>query len=191
MTMHSFLTALSPIEHRHDDPEERILNIRETLRAHEQDESPFRDCPMVHMARLQIIDNLPPPEGDTSGVTLKSKYLLFVADIDGRTDDFLDHLYRVNAKFVHDVWGRCRAYPEYAGAVFFRRFIDRCRFDNPLGYAGFPSSVTEILHAVARKEMLSEWVRKHQSLSEKDLQKAWRRDREKFLNADTPKPGSL
>lgn len=191
MTQHSFITALSPIEYRAHDPDDRLALMRQTLVEHEQSNSPFADCPMVHMSRLQILDQMSPPMGDVSGVKLKTKYLLFAVDIDGRVDDFLDCLYRTNAQFVHDVWGRCLGYPPYEGAVFFRRYISRCLFKKPLGYAGFAEGVGDIRRALAQKQMLAEWVSAHQGMGDAELAAAWRRDREKFANPDLPKPGSF
>lgn len=191
MTDHNFLTAFSPIEYRHGDPDGTLAAVGEMLLNHQQNSSPFRHCPMVHMARLQIIDSLTPPMGDTSGQNLKTKYLLLAADIDGRVDDFLDCLYRVDADFVHAVWGRCIGYPSYEGAVFFRRYITRCEFKNPLGYAGFATSVEGNIRAVTRKNALADWVRCHQGLSDAELQQAWRRDRQSFVNPDTPEHGKL
>jgi len=191
MVAHSFLTALSPIDFHRNDPHGRMEKLRQTLASHEQDSSPFSDCPMVHMARLQILDQLIPPMGDMSGAHIKTKYLLFAVDLDGSVDDFLDCLYRVHPDFVHGVWGRCIGYPDYRGAVFFRRYISRCMFDNPLGYAGFPTSVQETLTALVRKNALGDWVASHQGLSDAELQLAWQRDRHKFTDPDTPKPGSF
>ncbi|WP_417461271.1 hypothetical protein [Kordiimonas sp.] len=191
MTKHSFLTALSPIEFRHNDPEDREANILEAISEHEQDNSPFKACPMVHMARLQILDQLTPPMGDTSGARLKTKYLLFVVDLDGGTDDLLDCLYRTAPGFVHAVWGRCLGYPAYKGSVFFRRYIARCMFSNPLGYAGFPLSVQETLQKLARKQAMADWATRHQGLSDADLRAAWQRDHEALANPDVPKPGNF
>ncbi len=191
MTDHSFLTVISPIEHRRNDPDGREATIRKTLLAHEQDTSPFADCPMVHMARIQIIEQAVPPMGDVSGAALKTKYLLLAADIDGRVDDFLDCLYRRDADFVHNVWGQCIGYPDYQGAVFFRRYVAACSFDNPLGYAGFPLSVGETLLAVTRKNALADFVTDHQGMSDKDLQAAWRKHRASLTHPDLPKPGSF
>lgn len=191
MKKHSFLTALSPIEFRHNDPDDRETNLLQVISEHEQDNSPFKTCPMVHMARLQILDQLIPPMGDTSGVRLKTKYLLFVVDLDGGTDDFLDCLYRTAPDFVHAVWGQCLGYPAYRGSVFFRRYIARCMFNNPLGYAGFPLSVQEILHALARKQAMADWASKHQGLSDADLRAAWQRDHEALAHPKTSKPGNF
>lgn len=191
MTQHSFLTALSPIEFREHDPDDRLSLIRQTLIDHEQKHSPFRDCPMVHMSRLQIVDQLPPPMGDVSGAKLKTKYLLFAVDIDGRIDDFLDCLYRTHPQFVRGVWGRCLGYPPYEGAVFFRRYITKCLFNKPLAYAGFAAGVDDILRALGRKQALAEWVSAHQGKSDQELNGAWRRDRRKFVTPNVPKPGSF
>ena len=191
MTTHSFLTALSPIDYHRNDPDGRLEALRDTVLSHEQDDSPFKDCPMVHMARLQILDQLIPPMGDTSGAHIKTKYLLFAVDLDGSVDDFLDCLYGVHADFVHDVWGRCLGYPAYRGSVFFRRYIHRCMFDKPLGYAGFPTSVQETLTALARRQKLATWVAAHQGLSDAELKKAWLRDRADLENPVIPKPGTF
>lgn len=191
MTKHSFLTAFSPIDHRPDDPDGRAETIRRTLAEHEQGNSPFQDCPMVHMARLQIFDHLTPAMGDMSGKDLKSRYVMFVVDLDGQVDDFLDHFYRVHPDFIRNVWGQCLAYPDYEGAVFFRRFINRCMFHKPLAYAGFPASVEEILRALTQKQNLANWARKHQGKTDAALQKAWRKDREQFTNPDIPRPGNI
>ncbi|MFC4346456.1 hypothetical protein ACFO5Q_01180 [Kordiimonas lipolytica] len=191
MTDHSFLTVISPIEHRRNDPDGREATIRKTLLAHEQDDSPFTDCPMVHMARIQILDQAVPPMGDTSGAALKSKYLLFAIDIDGRVDDFLDSLYRRDADFVHNVWGQCIGYPDFKGAVFFRRYIDACSFSNPLGYAGFDLSVGDTLLMLTRKNALADFVSAHQGKSDKELQAAWRKSRADLATPNLPKPGSF
>lgn len=191
MTPKSFLTSLSPIEFRPDDPDGKIAAIRETLLVHEQENSPFSKCPMVHMARVQIIDQLTPPMGEVADTSLQTRYLLFIVDMDGSVDDFLDCLYRIAPTFVQAVWGKCVGYPAYDGAVFFRRYIHRCMFTKPLGYAGFGEDLDEILEALTRKQMLAEWVAAHQHLDAPELQDAWHKARGRFLSPETPKPGTF
>ena len=89
MAAHTYLTALSPIEYRCGDPDGVLAGVRETLRTHEQECSPFRRCPMVHMVRLQVIDTARPAMGAQDAVPLQSSYLLLAAELDGNTDDFL------------------------------------------------------------------------------------------------------
>lgn len=188
---HSFLTALSPIEHRAHDPDGRLRGVRDALHAHEQLASPFRDCPMAHMVRLQVLDTLRPAMGDTGAPALKSSYLLFVAELDGRIDDFLDCLYRVDPGFVASVWGRCEGYPAYAGAVFFRQYLARCLIADPLPYAAFPSTVQALLRQLARKAQLADWVGAARELDDAALQASWRKQRHALLHPELPRPGSL
>ncbi|MBL4789298.1 MAG: hypothetical protein JKY60_09710 [Kordiimonadaceae bacterium] len=185
------MTAVSPIEYRKDDPDGRVAEIRQALLDHEQGNSLFRACPMVHTARLQILDQLTPPMGDVSGAGLKTKYLLFAVNIDGCIDDFLDCLYRADANFVLAVWGRCLGYPTYRGAVFFRRYISRCLFKKPLGYDAFPASVEDTLRVLTRKQALASWVASHQGMNDAELKEAWSRDRDRFINPDLPTPGGF
>ncbi len=188
---HSFLTALSPIDWRPEDPEGRLVALRRVLAAHEQLESPFRQCPMAHMVRVQVIDTARPAMGDVAAAPLKSSWLLFVAELDGSVDDFLDALYRVGAPFVHSVWGCCVGYPPYEGAVFFRRYIARCRVTGELPYAAFPFSVPQTLRLLARKEALADFAGDAQGLDAAALQAAWRARREAIERPDVPRPGTL
>ena len=180
---HSFLTALSPIEHRANDPEGRLSGLRNLLRTTTQIKSPFRRCPMAHMVRLQVIDTLRPAMGDTENPPLKSSYLLFVAELDGQIDDFLDCLYRVDPQFVGQVWGRCEGWPEYEGAVFLRRYINRCMVKDPLPFAAFPQTAPELLQSLARKDALGQFAADVARLDDAALQQAWRARRDSLVNA--------
>ena len=155
-TTHSFLTAISPIEtgseQRTSDALRRYLKGAESAG---NAASPLACCPMVHMARLVILDDLRPALGDTDAGSLHTKYLLFIAELDGPIDDFLDHLYRENPDFVAKVWGGCLGYPEDEGPVFFRQYIETCSFAPDLPFAAFPGrSVSDIERALARRQQL-------------------------------------
>lgn len=151
---HSYLTVASPI--REDEAQEisPAMAIRELLLASNQNTSPFRDCPMVHMARLAILHDVVPALGDRAGDQLATKYLLFVAELDGRVDDFLDHFYAEHGDFAQSLWGHCYGYPPFGGAVFFRRYMARCTQSVELPYASHPDSVEELLmHLKVQDEM--------------------------------------
>ncbi len=188
---HAFLTALSPIPHAAHDPQQRLPAVRAALTAHLQSESPFRDCPMAHMVRLQVIDTLRPAMGDVRAAPLGSAWLLCVAELDGTVDDFLDCLYRVGAEFVHAVWGRCTGYPPHAGAVFFRRYIARCRIDGELPYAAFDASVGTTLRALACKEAVADFAVDTRGLGDAALFAAWQDRRPTLVDPPVDKPGAL
>ena len=139
----------------------------------------------------QTPSRLAPAMGDYTAPPLQSSYLLFVAELDGGIDDFLDCLYRVDPDFVASVWGRCEGYPRYAGAVFFRQYVRRCLIADPLPYAAFPATVPEILRLLARKESLADWVADAGALDDAALQKAWHAQRRALLQPKLPRPGSL
>lgn len=185
---HTYLTALSPIEYRADDPQGHLAAVRETLYRHEQEHSPFKRCPMAHMVRLQVIDNARPPMGEQDAAPLQSSYLLLAAELDGGTDDFLDCLYRVAPRFVQDLWGRCIGYPRYEGPVFLRRYIARCTLTGELPYAAFDTSVVQTLEALALKERLSDWVAASQGLDATQLQQRWQRQRHGLVKPDSILP---
>lgn len=188
---HAFLTALSPLPHAAQDPHQRLPAVRAALAAHLQSESPFRDCPMAHMVRLQVIDTLRPAMGDVGAAPLGSAWLLWVAELDGPVDDFLDCLYRVGADFVHSVWGRCTGYPPYAGAVFFRRYIARCRIGGELPYAAFDATVGASLRALAAKQAVVDFAVVTQGLDDAALFATWRARRALLSDPPVDKPGAL
>lgn len=188
---HAFLAALSPIEHRADDPEGRLAGVRAALAAHGQYQSPFRECPNAHMVRMQVIDTFKPAMGDTGGVHLRSAWLLCVAELDAGVDDFLDALYRSAPEFVHATWGRCTGYPPYRGAVFLRRYIARCRLGGELPYAAFGASVGRILLALERKERLGDFAATTLGLDDAALQARFLAARESLARPPVPRPGSL
>ena len=173
MAAHTYLTALSPIEYRADDPDGVLSGVREALHAHRQLESPFRRCPMVHMLRLQVIDKARPPQGAKDPPALQSSYLLLAAEIDGGVDDFLDCLYRTDPAFVMKLWGRCIGYGPYDGPVFFRRYIARCTLHGELPYSAFDVSVGQTLQALALKERFGAWVADTRDLDPATLQRRW------------------
>lgn len=192
MAAHTYLTALSPIEYRCGDPDGVLAGVRETLRTHEQEKSPFRHCPMVHMVRLQVIDTLRPAMGAQDAVPLQSSYLLLAAELDGSADDFLDRLYEVAPGFVAALWGRCIGYPPYAGPVFLRRYIARCRIEGELPYAAFDVGVGPTLEALALKEEFGQWLADAPALDAAGLQQRWLQRRNAPLRAKSlALPGGL
>lgn len=167
--------AFSPIEYRREDPEQREADIRSALAAMQGQESIFAQCDMAHMVRLQVIDQIKPAMGGAVQHPLKTKYLLFCADIDGELPDFLDALYGSQPDVVHKLWGRCLGYPQYEGAVFFRRYIERCLVGKPLSFCAFPgSTVQDIKRLISLQKEISGFAARVQGAPVNVLRQAWR-----------------
>lgn len=193
---HTSFVTLSPIEYRHDDPDGRLKTISDTLEteANNANRAPEKQilsrCPMVHMARAQIIDNVIPPMGQLPPDSLKSKYLLFVAEVDGSIDDFLDALYngpqnpfdwaaeaktrKEHADFVGNVWGQCIGYPDDPGCVFFRQYMRRCRIKVRLPFAAYNYTVAEINEARTKQAEFTDFVEANQGLGPEALFARWK-----------------
>ena len=174
---HVNLTALSPIEYRPNDPEGRVEQIKEFLaeegHKHPRDQI-FNACPTVHMCRIQVLDDIIPAMGMQPADSLKTQYLLLVAELSGSTDDFLDSLYngprqpfcwrrwdeigKRHSDFVKNIWGRCIGYPDRTGAVFFRQYIARCRIKVTLPFAAYDYTVQEVLEFKRRQESFTQFV---------------------------------
>ena len=109
---------------------------------------------MVHMARLAILHDVVPALGDRAGDQPGKRNICFVAELDGRVDDFLDHFYAEHGDFAQRLWEHCYGYPPFGGAVFFRRYMARCTQSVELPYASHPDSVEELpAHLKVQDEM--------------------------------------
>ncbi len=157
-TSQSFLTALSPIESA--DSSAASQQIRQYLEGRSPEPSPFADCPMVHMARIVVVDDLKPALGNRNATSLASRYLLFVVELDGSIGDFLDRLSDSHPEFVQAVWGSCHGFPvDRTGPVFFRQYIESCTAKPNLPFAAFPGvSVDQIRCALDTRHRLLKQV---------------------------------
>jgi hypothetical protein len=200
---HTSLVTLSPIEYRSDDPDGRLKTVSTTLEAESNKKHAdqiLRQCPMVHMARLQIIDDVIPPMGQQPPDSLKSKYLLFVADVDGSIEDFFDSLYngalhpfdwaadastkKQHADFVQSLWGQCIGYPQDRGCVFFRRYLQRCRIKVSLPFAAYDFTVAEIIDAKEKQAMFARFVAATQDMGPDELFSEWEEFRDNYEYSD-------
>lgn len=185
---HSYLTALCPIEVIGGS--DRVANeLRVEFSNNQQQHSPFKKCPMVHMVRLQIIDHIRTGMGNRKADALKSKYLLLIADVDGEIADFLDCLYYECRDFVQNVWGRCLGFPRHRGPLFFRRYIEQCTVKTHLPYGSFVAPVNEILLALDTQSRLAEWIDEHHRTHGVDLSKCWRELENTLDSRPDPTPG--
>lgn len=166
----SFITAMSPIEVKPGyEVTQRILDTIAGLNSG-SGPTPFARCPMLHMARILIVEDLRPALGETDAGSLKTNYLLFMADVDGSLDDFLDCLYTADPDFVDCLWGQCLGYPGSGrGPVYFRRYMERCALPVQLPFAAFPGrSALEIRRALGLQGEFLEWMATEHSAGLKD-----------------------
>jgi hypothetical protein len=175
-TGQTLFAAMSPIEVKPaygvtTEIAARIADVSES-----SSPSPFAKCPMVHFARLVVLDDLIPKLGSSPSASLRTNYLLFVAAIDGELDDFLDCLYAADPQFVHDVWGHCLGYPEDGqGPVFLRRYLARSLLPVQLPFVAFQDhTALDIRGAVSIHADMLDWMAEDRSsVGDAELMADW------------------
>jgi hypothetical protein len=188
-----FLTVLAPIA---DDSDSRLRHLEalekklEKLRMAER--SPFERCPALHMARFVVIDELPLQLGDSRREFLSRNYLLFIAELSGDLDDFLDELYENAGALVRSIFRHCAGFPRVlkeardgeSGAarvrfrsVYFRRFLRRHEVKTLIPFAGVPDvGVRDIKRAIETQSSLARFVAEHPPRkSDQEIYDDWRK----------------
>jgi hypothetical protein len=117
--------------------------------------SPFSDVPIIHMARLFVIDGLAYQGTPARIDSLQSDYLLFTCDFDG---DGIDTLVRNIPGQLAAIWGYC---VRFAGiqrrdqlSEYFERYqLDNNRYlvDQPGGGRGRYSEGSDVPASVRQK----------------------------------------
>jgi hypothetical protein len=184
----TLITAMSPIEIKPAHVVTKDIAARIAAISEATSPSPFAMCPMLHMARLIVIDDLRPKLGALPSASLRTNYLLFVAAIDGSLDDFLDCLYAADPDFAQGVWGRCLGYPEgRQGPVYLRRYIARSLLPVQLPFVAFPGhTALEIRRALRIHSNMLDWMGdvRRSDMTDAELMAAWHGQLEQLLAGD-------
>jgi hypothetical protein len=151
------LTALFPIKSG-----EHAARLRIYLRCLDSHAcgSPLSSVPIVHMARLAIIDQMPYQGLPAKSDILNSAYLLFLCEFDGTSSDSLvQQLVQNIPEEVAAIWQHCRAFPGTQSVDRLADYFQRCSIETTLFLADRPmESVGDILRALLYKQKFSELV---------------------------------
>jgi hypothetical protein len=183
-------TALFPVK-----PGEHLAQLRIHLRSLDRhvNGSPLSGVPIIHMARLVIIDQVPYQGLPAKSDALNSAYLLFLCEFDGSSSDVLvQRLVRDIPGEVTTIWQHCRAFPGTQSVDRLADYFHRCELDTTLFLVDRPTeSVEQIIRALEYKRRFADlviWVQQQAgALNPADL-----KTRIQALgNFATPDPGSL
>jgi hypothetical protein len=187
-TGQTLIAAMSPIEVKPAHAVTKEIAGRIAAVSASAEPSPIAMCPMLHMARLIVIDDLRPKLGAPPSASLRTNYLLFVAAIDGPLDDFVDCLYAADPAFARDVWGRCLGYPENRhGPVYLRRYIARSLLPVQLPFVAFPGhTALDIRRALRIHSRMLDWMGdvRRSDMSDAELLAAWQGQLDQLLAGD-------
>lgn len=191
--MNYYLTVMCPVDYVRGGSQDKLVALQErlaTLRSRDpfvtvddNDEILFSDTPAVHMARFLVIDEMPVQMGNERSGRLAYKYLLFIAELDGDRDSFLDQLFETRETLVKEIWGNCIAFPEDCDKKQFRQFMIRYEIKTTLPFGAYAGTgQPEVTRMLKNRRNLTDFVVDNQAKSPEDLHKAWEDFRENMYD---------
>jgi hypothetical protein len=164
------LTVFTPIIAGHEDE----------LRAHIDNlpvgpDSPLARLDRLHLARIQIFDELVYQGAPQKPDRLSSKHLLFTSTFDGELDPYLDDICETIGPEADRWWGHCAGYPGTADRTAFRRYIRRHKVDTSLVAAAFhDATVQQVRESLELRERVAAFAADAQGLDAATLRERFR-----------------
>jgi len=170
------LTALCPLIPDAQREQSHAAVIKSRLRNLPVDEdSPLAKVPNLYLCRLFVLDDVFYQGRPAAEDHLKSKYLVFVAELHGKLDPFLDGMWRQAEKTIRDVWQFCIGFHAVASAQDFVRYVRKCQVETTFYFNGSTDdSPAEQLKALYLKQELAKFAREHQGQEPAALQRAFK-----------------
>ncbi|WP_454619819.1 hypothetical protein [Bradyrhizobium cenepequi] len=186
-------TGLFPIATNRSDDLRAFLRTLDNTRKYPRG-SPFSHVPIIHMARLFIVDRLAYQGTPAKVDKLKSDYLVFMCEFDGESVDPLVQALVSNVpNEVAGIWGHCLSYPGIRRCDQLAEYFERCQLKTTLFLADQPeASVNEILMALLCRRRLGQFVKSVQrkqrspAVIQRGFRQMWR-----SLQNQRPLPGDL
>jgi hypothetical protein len=137
--------------------------------------SPLAQLDTLHLARIQIFDELvyqgPPQKPDA----LNAKQLLFTSTFDGELDPYLDAICERIGPEADGWWRHCAGYPGTADRHAFRRYIRHHKIDTDLFATAMPNATVErVRESLELRERVAAFAAAAQGLDAVTLQQRFR-----------------
>jgi len=176
---------MSPIDYVRGGPDDKLTSLvgilanlptRQPYQSEDvSNPSLFSDTPAVHMARFLIIDEMPVQMGIKKSGRLDSKYLLFIAELDGDRDSFLDKLFETRRDTVKEIWGNCARFPDECDEQGFRDYINDYEIKTTLPFSPYQDTTQpDVSRMLRNRQRLTDLVVTNQTSSPDKLSEAWR-----------------
>ncbi|MGA2849438.1 MAG: hypothetical protein ABSE46_10605 [Terracidiphilus sp.] len=187
------LTILSPIIDDEKVTPSHDLQIRDYL-AHlsAREDSPFAQTQGTHLARLVVMDDVIYVGAPSCEEHLKSKYLIFEANLDGDLDTYLSNLATSIPHHLDEVWKHCVGYPGATNRQAFVDYMKACQLDTTFYFAAVNNkTVTQTLRALQTQSAVADFIASHQGVDSATLQREFIHFAAHLKALPTPKPGSM
>jgi hypothetical protein len=170
------LTTLCPLENDSEDDQSYAAIVKGLLRKLPLDEhSPFAHVPNTYLCRLFVLDDVF-FEGHPAGEDhLKSKYLVFIAELHGDLDTYLHGLWARAEGSLRSIWRYCIGFEDVHDSRTFVRYIKKCQVETTFYFNGSNDQpLAEQLKALYLKQELAKFAHAHQGEDAVTLQRAFR-----------------
>jgi len=159
------LTTLCPLIGDQQDDQSYAAIIKGRLRNLPVDaDSPWAKIPNLYMCRMFVLDDVFYQGKPAHEDHLKSKYLVFVAELHGELEPFLEAMWRVAEDSIRDIWEFCVAFKGVCSTGDFVRYIKQCQVETTFYFNGSnDESLAEQLKALYLKQELGKFVRDQQA----------------------------
>jgi len=170
------LTTLCPLSNDSQRDESSAAIIRSRLRALDVDEnSPMAKVPNTYMCRLFVLDDVFYEGHPAHSEQLKSKYLVFVADIHGELRPFLQGMWQHAQSMIEQIWEYCIGFKQVHSGSDFVNYIEKCQVPTTFYFNGSTDEpLAEQLKALYVKQELSKFAYANQGQDAAALQRAFK-----------------
>ena len=193
------LNVLCPIRHGSDGKRSYASITRDyfqklQLERHDHD-SPMARVPNTYLCRFFVLNNVDYQGKPAELDTLKSSYLVFVAEIHGERDAYLEGMWKHASDFVREGWAHCVGFEGVNHADHFIGYMARCQVETTLYFNGSTDDpLAEQLKALYLKQEFSKFafasVRKSAAELRDDFKAFVARTRPRDLSGPTWRPGA-
>jgi hypothetical protein len=130
------ITIITSILCNHMEDLKKVLAILKADIGQEHQQE-FEKLNKIHFARWVVIEN---DHSGANGIILSNPRLIFIADFDGTTDDFLEELCEVAHDLIDRIYEFCEGYPALPDRVTGSRieFFNRFSVKDTAVYSGAP-----------------------------------------------------
>jgi hypothetical protein len=179
------LTTLCPLEPESGVDQSPEAILRDFLNDLPKDtQSPMAAVPNTYLCRFFILNDVIYQSKPAHVDHLRSKYLVFVAELHGELDAYLQGMWTHAEAFVKKAFEYCVDFKaSVSDARSFSRYVQRCQVTTTFYFMGSTDEpLAEQLKALYLKQELSKFVHAHQGLPAAELQ----REFQKFIERVRP-----
>lgn len=170
------LTTLCPLINDSQNDQSYAAIIKDRLRNLPLDEdSPFAKVPNLYLCRMFVLDDVFYQGKPAAEDHLKSKYLVFVAELHGKLEPFLEGMWHNAQAKIRELWEFGIGFQSVTSAPDFVHYIKRCQVETTFYFNGSnDKSPAEQLKALYLKQEFGKFARAHQGKDALSLQRAFK-----------------